>query len=381
MLSVPMYDPTIQFNENKINYMEKINKVLSSGCFINGPEIKEIEEKLSKYVNVKHAIAVSSGTDALLIALMSIMDIGEKNLEVITVPFTWISTAEVIKLLGFKPVFCDIDKDTFNMDPLSLQNFITEKTKVVMPVSIFGQIYEVDKIKEIVKNAEIKYNTKIYIIEDAAQSFGSIDKLGRKSCSVSDIGCTSFFPSKPLGCFGDGGMCFTNNDELANKMKMIRNHGCIERYNYKCIGINGRLDTLQAAILLVKFEDFENSLNKRIMNAKKYNIAFSKCPLKIPVLSNCSKHVYAQYTIRLNDEKTRNDLLKYLNTNKIGNGIFYPVCLHLVDVITKDYKEESLPISEKLSKRVLSIPIYSELTDIEIDLVIYHITNFFINYI
>ena len=369
MLSVPMYDPTIQFNENKINYMEKINKVLSSGCFINGPEIKEIEEKLSKYVNVKHAIAVSSGTDALLIALMSIMDIGETNLEVITVPFTWISTAEVIKLLGFKPVFCDIDKDTFNMDPLSLQNFITEKTKVVMPVSIFGQIYE------------IKYNTKIYIIEDAAQSFGSIDKLGRKSCSVSDIGCTSFFPSKPLGCFGDGGMCFTNNDELANKMKMIRNHGCIERYNYKCIGINGRLDTLQAAILLVKFEDFENSLNKRIMNAKKYNIAFSKCPLKIPVLSNCSKHVYAQYTIQLNNEKTRNDLLKYLNTNKIGNGIFYPVCLHLVDVITKDYKEESLPISEKLAKRVLSIPIYSELTDIEIDLVIYHITNFFINYI
>jgi UDP-2-acetamido-2-deoxy-ribo-hexuluronate aminotransferase len=377
MSIVSMYDPTRHFNENKINYMEKINKVLSHGCFINGPEIKEIEEKLLNYVKVKYAIAVSSGTDALLIALMAV---GATELdEVVTVPFTWISTAEVIKLLGLKLVFCDVDKDTFNMDPLSLQNFITEKTKVVIPVSIFGQIYEVEKIKEIVKNAEIKYNKKIYIIEDAAQSFGSIDNLGRKSCSVGDIGCTSFFPSKPLGCFGDGGMCFTNNDELANKMKMIRNHGCIERYNYKCIGINGRLDTIQAAILLAKFEDFEKSLNKRIINAEKYNITFSKFPLKTPVISiNCSKHVYAQYTIRLNDEKTRNDLLKYLNTNNIGNGVFYPICLHLVDIITKDYKEESLPISEKLAKRVLSIPVYSELTDSEIDVVIYHINNFFL---
>jgi UDP-2-acetamido-2-deoxy-ribo-hexuluronate aminotransferase len=377
MSIVSMYDPTRHFNENKINYMEKINKVLSHGCFINGPEIKEIEEKLLNYVKVKYAIAVSSGTDALLIALMAV---GATELdEVVTVPFTWISTAEVIKLLGLKLVFCDVDKDTFNMDPLSLQNFITEKTKVVIPVSIFGQIYEVEKIKEIVKNAEIKYNKKIYIIEDAAQSFGSIDNLGRKSCSVGDIGCTSFFPSKPLGCFGDGGMCFTNNDELANKMKMIRNHGCIERYNYKCIGINGRLDTIQAAILLAKFEDFEKSLNKRIINAEKYNITFSKFPLKTPVISiNCSKHVYAQYTIQLNDEKTRNDLLKYLNTNNIGNGVFYPVCLHLVDIITKDYKEESLPISEKLAKIVLSIPVYSELIDTEIDLVIYHINNFFL---
>jgi UDP-2-acetamido-2-deoxy-ribo-hexuluronate aminotransferase len=376
MSIVSMYDPTRHFNENKINYMEKINKVLSHGCFINGPEIKEIEEKLLKYVNVKHSIAVSSGTDALLIALMAV---GVTNLdEVVTVPFTWISTAEVIKLLGLKPVFCDVDKDTFNMDPLSLQNVITEKTKVVMPVSIFGQIYEVEKIKKIVNNAEIKYNKKIYIIEDAAQSFGSIDELGRKSCSVGDIGCTSFFPSKPLGCFGDGGMCFTNNDELANKMKMIRNHGCIERYKYKCVGINGRLDTIQAAILLAKFEDFENSLNKRIINAKKYNIAFLKFPFQTPVVSkNCSKHVYAQYTIKLNDEKTRDDLLKYLNTNNIGNGIFYPVCLHLVDIITKDYKEESLPIAEKLAKRVLSIPVYSELTDTEIDFVIYNINNFF----
>jgi UDP-2-acetamido-2-deoxy-ribo-hexuluronate aminotransferase len=377
MSIVSMYDPTRHFNENKKNYMEKINNVLSNGCFINGPEIKEIEEKLLKYVDVKNAIAVSSGTDALLIALMAV---GAMYLdEVVTVSFTWISTAEVIKLLGLKPVFCDVDKDTFNMDPLSLQNVITEKTKVVIPVSIFGQIYEVEKIKEIVKNAEIKYNKKIYIIEDAAQSFGSIDNLGRKSCSVGDIGCTSFFPSKPLGCFGDGGMCFTNNDELANKMKMIRNHGCIERYNYKCVGINGRLDTIQAAILLVKFEDFENSLNKRIINAEKYNIAFSKFPFQTPVISkNCSKHVYAQYTIRLNDEKTRNDLLKYLNTNNIGNGVFYPICLHLVDIITKDYKEESLPISEKLAKRVLSIPVYSELTDSEIDVVIYHINNFFL---
>ena len=378
MSGIQMYDPTRHFNTNKVKYMEKINNVLNNGCFINGPDIKELEDKLSKYVNVKHAIGVSSGTDAILIALMAI-GVEEKD-EIITVPFTWISTVEVIKLLGLKPIFCDIDKDTYNIDSTSLENVITEKTKAVIAVSIFGQIYDVEKIKNIVKNAEIKYNKKIYIIEDAAQSFGSIDVLGRKSCSVGDIGCTSFFPSKPLGCFGDGGMCFTNNDDIANKIKMIRNHGCIERYNYKCIGINGRLDTIQASILLTKFEDFENSLDKRIINSEKYNIAFSKLSLKTPVVSkNCLKHVYAQYTIKMKDEKTRDDLSKYLNKYNIGNAIFYPVCLHLVDIITKDYKEGSLPVSEKLSKRVLSIPVYPDLTDDDINFIVNHINNFFVS--
>ena len=226
------------------------------------------------------------------------------------------------------------------------------------------------------KEAEIKYGTKIYIIEDAAQSFGAINHSGNKSCSVSDIGCTSFFPSKPLGCFGDGGMCFTNNDELANKMKMIRNHGCIERYNYECLGMNGRLDTIQAAILLTKFEDFESSLDKRIKNANKYNLAFSNLPIKIPYL-NSKRHVYGQYTIQLKDEQTRTRLIKYLNDYSIENGIFYPVCLHLVKSITNEYKQGSFPVSENISKKVLSIPVYSELTEIEIDFIIFHISNFF----
>ena len=375
MSIVSMYDPKRHFNEKKEKYMEKINKVLNSGFYINGPEIKEIEDKLSKYVGVKHSIAVSSGTDALLIALMSIKVKGTIVKDVITVPFTWISTAEVINLAGFKPKFCDVDKDTYIMDPLALRNVITKNTIAIIPVSLFGQIYD-EKIKEIVEEAEIKYGTKIYIIEDAAQSFGAINHSGNKSCSVSDIGCTSFFPSKPLGCFGDGGMCFTNNDELANKMKMIRNHGCIERYNYECLGMNGRLDTIQAAILLTKFEDFESSLDKRIKNANKYNLAFSNLPIKIPYL-NSKRHVYGQYTIQLKDEQTRTRLIKYLNDYSIENGIFYPVCLHLVKSITNEYKQGSFPVSENISKKVLSIPVYSELTEIEIDFIIFHISNFF----
>lgn len=376
---VPMFNPTRHFNEKKSVYMEHLNKVLEHGYFINGPEIKELEDKLSKYVGTEYAIGVSSGTDALLIALMAV---GIKSLdEVVTIPFTWISTAEVIKLLGAKPIFCDINKDTFNIDPQCLKSVITKKTKVVMPVSIFGQMYNVDGVRKVVQEAERKYGTKIYIIEDAAQSFGSQDNKGRKSCSVGDIGCTSFFPSKPLGCFGDGGMCFTHDKDLALKMKMIKSHGCFKRYDYQCVGINGRLDTIQAAVLLAKFPDFETSLYKRIVNAEKYTIAFLDLPMQTPEKAiYCDKHVYAQYTLRLKDEKVCKDLLFYLKERKVGCGRFYPVCLHLVDAITTDYKEGSFPVSEDLSKRVLSIPVYSDLKEDERNNVIHHIQSFFETY-
>lgn len=373
---IPMFSPTRHFNEKKDVYMKHLNSVLEHGYFINGPEISELEDKLSNYVGTKHAIAVSSGTDALLVSLMA-LNIGPSD-EVVTIPFTWISTAEVIRLLGAKPVFCDIDKDTFNMDTLSLRNAITEKTKVVMPVSLFGQIYDVEGVQTVVREAEKRYGHKIYIIEDAAQSFGSLDSKNRKSCSVGDIGCTSFFPSKPLGCFGDGGMCFTDNDELGTKIKMIKSHGCLKRYDYKCIGINGRLDTIQAAILLAKFPDFEISVKKRIENGEAYDKAFADLPFQTPVKdTRCNRHAYAQYTIILNDEKTCNDLLAYLKSEKIGCGKFYPVCLHLVDAVTTDYEPGSLPVSETLSKRVLSLPVYSELTNVERNIVIETVHSFF----
>ena len=374
---VSMFSPTRHFNEKKDVYMKYLNDVFEHGCFINGPEISKLERELENYTGTKYAVAVSSGTDALLIALMA-LNIGSSD-EVVTIPFTWISTAEVIRLLNAKPVFCDINPNTYNMDVDSLKNVITEKTKVVMPVSLFGQIYDVEGIQRVVRDAEQRYGHKIYVIEDAAQSFGSLDNKNRKSCSVGDIGCTSFFPSKPLGCFGDGGMCFTNYKELATKMRMIKNHGCLKRYEYKCIGINGRLDTIQAAILLAKFPDFETSLQKRIEHAEIYDKAFMDLPFQTPIRdTKCNKHVYAQYTIRLKDEKTCNALMEHLNSKNICCGKFYPVCLHLVDSITKDYSPGSLPVSEKVSKIVLSLPVYPELTFEERNLVIETVRSFFV---
>lgn len=371
---VDMYNPTRHFNEKKDEYTEKINTVLNHGLFINGPEVSKLEEELGKYVGAK-ALGVSSGTDALLIALMA-LDVQPGD-EVITVPFTWISTAEVIKLLGATPIFCDINPNTFNMDPTLLRKAITERTKVIMPVSIFGQMYDVDEINKIVKEYEEKYNRKIYVIEDAAQSFGAINKKGI-SCGVSDIGCTSFFPSKPLGCFGDGGMCFTNDDKLFEKMKAIRTHGCKKRYVYECVGINGRLDTLQAAILLAKLPYMNDQFEKRSENAEYYNKAFSDLPFDTPKIHKDNiRHVYAQYTITLKDEETRDRLNDYLNKNKIGSAVFYPVCLHLVPAITEDYFPGSMPVSESLATRVLSLPCYPELTEEEREKTVEVMTKFF----
>lgn len=375
-MSIQMYNPTRHYKKNKTEYDQRINSILGHGFFINGPEVKELENRLCEYVKVENAIGVSSGTDALLISLMAIGL--EKEDEVVTVPFTWISTAEVIKLVGAKPVFCDIEEKTFNMDPMSLKEVITEKTKVVMPVSMFGQLYDHEKIQKVVNEAEEKYKHKIYIVEDAAQSFGATDVKMRKSCSLADVSCTSFFPSKPLGCFGDGGMCFTNNDELAKKIRMIRSHGCIKRYEYECVGMNGRLDTIQAGILLAKLGDFEESLAKRIENAKYYNRMFSNLPVEVPTQANYSKrHVYAQYTLTFRDSETCEKLQEHLKNKNIGCGKFYPVCLHLVKVITDEYEENSLPVSEYISSRVLSLPVYPELEKEERECIAKEVINFF----
>jgi len=357
------------FDQKTTGYDNCIKKVLEHKQFINGPEVKELEEKLAQYVGVKYAIGVSSGTDALLISLMAI-NIKEGD-EVITSPYTWISTTEVIKLLGAKIVFCDIEKDTFNICPNSIKNKITNKTRAIIPVSLFGHIFDVNKIQKIIKK------NNIYVIEDAAQSFGSIYKDNRKSCSLSDIGCTSFFPTKPLGCFGDGGMCFTNNDILAEKIRTIRNHGAITKHNYKYLGINGRLDTIQAAILIKKFENFENDIAKRIKISIFYNTLFLKNK-DVQILKTkkyCKRNVYAQYTILLKDEKTRDSLKNHLKQDNIQVGVFYPKPLNLVKTISDEYEE--MYNAEDKSKRALSLPIYPSMTYDEFTKIKNSINNFF----
>ncbi|MDA8775859.1 DegT/DnrJ/EryC1/StrS family aminotransferase, partial [Opitutales bacterium] len=240
----------------------RIQKVMDHGQFILGPEVRELEQKLSEYTGSKHCITVSSGTDSLLVALMA-LGVGAGD-EVITVPYTWISTAEVIALLSAKPVFVDIRPDTWNMDESQVESAITEKTKAIMPVSIYGQCPDMDAINAIAE----KYN--LSVIEDAAQSFGASYK-GKKSCNLSTIGSTSFFPSKPLGCYGDGGALFTNDDELAEKFRWIRVHGQERKHHHPILGLNGRMDTLQAAILLEILEVFPNEVMKRQEIGERYN--------------------------------------------------------------------------------------------------------------
>ena len=248
-----MYDPKREYRNNKKNIDTSIQQVLDHGLFINGPEVKELEKTLTDYVG-SNCICVSNGTDALKIALLA-LDIQENN-EVITVAHTWISTAEVISILGAKPVFVDIEPETFNIDVEKIEDSITDKTKAIIVVSLYGQIPDMDTINQIAD----KYN--LPVIEDGAQSFGATYK-GRKSCSLTTIGTTSFFPSKPLGCYGDGGACFTNDKELEMKIRAIKNHGGLKRFHHKYIGLNTRLDTIQAAILNVKFKYFEETIKKR----------------------------------------------------------------------------------------------------------------------
>ncbi len=332
---------------------ERIQKVLNHGRFIMGPEIEELEEKLARYVGVKHAITVASGTMALEISLRA-LDIGPGD-EVITTPFTWISTAEVVCLVGAKPVFVDIDPVTYNIDPKKIEAAITPKTKAIIPVSLFGQMADLLKINEIAK----RYN--IAVIEDGAQSFGA-EQNGKKSCGASLIGCTSFFPAKPLGCYGDGGAIFTDDDDLAYKIKAIRTHGSIKRYEHIFVGTNGRFDTIQAAILLVKLAHFDEELKKRAEIGTRYSDMLKDCCI-IPKITRGNTHVYAQYTIRVKD---REKVIAHLNKNNIPTAIYYPKCLHEQPVFKYlGYKWGDFPEAEKASREVLSIPMHPFLKEEE----------------
>lgn len=333
----------------------RIATVLEHGTYIMGPEVAELEQKLAEFVGVKHCIGAASGTDTLLIALMA-LGIGPGD-EVITVPYTWISTAEMIALIHAKPVFVDIDPISYNMDATKLEAAITPKTKAIMPVGIYGQTADMTAINAIAA----KYN--LPVIEDAAQSFGATHH-GRQSCSLSTIGSTSFFPSKPLGCYGDGGALFTNDDNLAQLMRQIRVHGQAKKHHHPIVGINGRLDTLQAAILLEKLEIFPDEITKRQEVAERYNAALAPLGVEIPRLASGNTSVYAQYTIL---HPHRDELSASLAKAGVPSVSYYAVPLHLQPVFSYlGYKVGDFPVAERVANFCLSLPMNPYLSDQEV---------------
>jgi UDP-2-acetamido-2-deoxy-ribo-hexuluronate aminotransferase len=335
-----------------------IHSVLDKGQFIMGEEVFALEKVLADFVGVKHCIAVSSGTDSLLIALMA-LGVGAGD-EVITVPFTWISTSEVIKLLGATPVFVDIDPKTYNIAVEAIEEATTEKTKAILPVNLFGQMADYKAINAIAE----KYG--LPVIEDAAQSFGATQD-GRQSCSVTMVGSTSFFPAKPFGCYGDGGALFTGDDALAEKMRAIRTHGGERRHHHPYLGINGRLDTLQAAVLLAKWPYYASEVEARMRVGAEYTKRLEGCCVP-PEIMEGNTHVYAQYTIRV---PNREEMQEALKAEGIPSAIYYPKCLHEQPIFDDlGYVYGSFPESEKAAKEVLSIPMHPWMTEEEIDRVV-----------
>jgi UDP-2-acetamido-2-deoxy-ribo-hexuluronate aminotransferase len=355
---------------------QRMKAVLAHGQYIMGPEIFELEEKLASYVGVSHCIAVASGTDALLIALMA-LGIGPGD-EVITSPFTFIATGEVIAQVGATPVFVDIDPRTYNIDPAKIENAITSRTRVIMPVSLYGQCANFDSINTMVEKHNqsriINRQAMIHVIEDACQSFGATFR-GRRSCGLSTIGCTSFFPSKPLGCYGDGGACFTNDNELAVKMRQIRVHGQDRRYHHPTLGINGRMDTLQAAILLAKLSVFDAEVEARARIGARYTALIEDLTSSLvrgtpsliipPHIDPYNTCVYAQYTVQV---ENREEIQKRLQEQGIPTAVHYPVPLHLQAVFAGlNQPEGSFPVAESAAKKVMSLPMHPYLAQMEQD--------------
>jgi UDP-2-acetamido-2-deoxy-ribo-hexuluronate aminotransferase len=339
-------DLKAQYKNIKNRVLAQIENVLDNGQYIMGTQVKTLEDKLVEYTNGHYCIGVADGTKALLIALMAL---GIKpNDEVIVPAFTFVATASMVKLLGATPVFADIDPISYNIDPKQIENLITNNTKVIITVGLFGQCADMDAINHIAN----KYN--LAVIEDAAQSFGATYK-GKHSTNLSTIGCTSFFPSKPLGCYGDGGACFTQNIELATKMKQIRIHGQDMRYHHAILGVNGRLDTLQAAILLTKLEIFPMEVIRRQEIGTRYNQLLSGTNCIIPKTIEGNTHVYAQYSILVNDRK---NFIEKLNNAGIPTSIHYPIPLHKQPILVEYYRGQNLEISEDVANRIVSIPMH-----------------------
>lgn len=350
-MTIPFIDLRGQYLALKPQVQERINRVLEHGQYIMGPEVEELEEKLAAYTSAKHCITVSSGTEALLISLMALgIRPGD---EVITTPFTFAATAEVVALLSAKPVFIDIEPDTCNLDANQLEEKITSRTKAIIPVSLYGQPADMDEI-----NAIAARHGNIPVIEDAAQSFGATYK-GKRSCNLSTIGCTSFFPSKPLGCYGDGGAIFTNSDSIAQACKEIRVHGQSERYVHTRVGVGGRMDTLQCAIVIAKLERFEDEVMRRLEIGARYNQRLSG---KLSTVSQRSDRqgVFAQYTVFIENRGRVQESLRKLG---VPTAVHYPVPLNEQPAYRSMCCPDCTPIASRVSKHVMSLPMGPDLTE------------------
>ncbi len=342
-----------------------LEDVLRSAQFIMGPKGAELERRLATYVGSKHAFGCSSGTDALLLALMA-YGVGPGD-EVVTTPFTFIATAEVIALTGATPVFVDIEPETYNIDPLKVEEALTKKTRGIIAVSLYGQCADLESILKIAS----EYG--LFVIEDGCQSFGA-ERNGKYSCGYPHVGTTSFFPSKPLGCYGDGGMVFTSDDGIANGISGLRNHGQWERYRHRAIGINGRLDELQAAVLLAKFPHFPGEVERRAAAGARYSEALGDV-VTVPAIASGNTHVYAQYSIRTT---RRDDLAAHLSENGVPTAIHYPVPLHRQEAFAHlGYGEDDFPVSSAVSREILSLPMSAFLSREDQDEVIRQVRRFF----
>jgi dTDP-4-amino-4,6-dideoxygalactose transaminase len=375
MKKINMVDLNGQYRKIRWQVNREIKKVIKSSSFINGPIVKEFQNNLQKYVDVKHVIPCANGTDALQIALMALeLKSGD---EIITTNFSFASTIEVILLLGLKPVVVDIDPRTFNINPSLIQDKITDKTKAIIPVHLYGQSCRMEEILEIANKNNLQ------IIEDNAQALGSKYKFANSqrqmSGSIGDIATTSFFPSKNLGCYGDGGAIFTNSDNLAYKMRGIVNHGMYERYYHDEIGVNSRLDSIQAAILNVKLKYLDKYNKRRQEAANHYNAAFENIDqIEVPFIeSDIDSHVYHQYTLKIINGK-RDELADHLLKNNIPFGIYYPLGFHEQKAYKQEFvSDNDFPVTNKVKNQVISLPMHTELSKKQIKFISNTIISFF----
>jgi dTDP-4-amino-4,6-dideoxygalactose transaminase len=368
MKKIAMVDLKSQYEKIKPEIDQAIQDVVNSTAFINGPAVKGFQEDMEKYLNVKHVIPCANGTDALQVAMMALgIKPGD---EVITSNFTFIATAEVIALLGYTPVVVDVDPHTFNIDPESVRKAITPKTRAIVPVHLFGQCADMDAMMQIAQEHNL------FVIEDACQAIGAdyifADGSRKKAGTIGHVGCTSFFPSKNLGCYGDGGAIFTNDDELAAQLRVVVNHGMTVRYYHDYIGVNSRLDSIQAAILRVKLARLDDYAAARNYAAAYYDKAFENHPkLKTPARFEKSTHVFHQYTL-VTESVDRNAMQEFLASKEVPAMIYYPVPLHMQKAyLDPRYKEGDFPATEHLCKTVISLPMHTELDEEQLK----HITN------
>ncbi len=366
-----MVDLVGQYQEIKEEVDASISNILNTAAFINGPEVHAFQKDFEAYLGIKHVIPCANGTDALQIAMMGLgLQPGD---EVITADFTFAATVEVIGLLQLTPVLVDVEPDTFNIDPQAIIKAITPRTKAIVPVHLFGQCANMDAIMEIAATHDL------YVVEDNAQAIGADciagDGSSRKAGTIGHVGATSFFPSKNLGCYGDGGAIFTDNDDLAHFIRGIVNHGMYKRYHHDVVGVNSRLDTIQAAVLKAKLPRLDDYCNKRRAAARKYSKAFEgqqhiHTPITVAgcegICENCNCHVFHQYTLRITNGK-RDELVAHLASKEIPCGVYYPIPLHKQKAYQDSrYKDEDFPVTNRLVQEVISLPMHTELEDEQI---------------